>query len=141
MGQKIITRRIFLKYISKFILSFSFIFFIIRNQFEGRVFAEERIAAELKKEFPYLIFTEDTVSKFTSDYQNYYHKNIQFPLTDDIKKLFILSTDFIQNGGLTKNVSYKMFYSPYDHICYNPFTSRAKTMFPEYYHDNTEEWF
>jgi hypothetical protein len=87
--------------------------------------SNKQIIDELRDEFEYLDIAEDVAMKFILDYKKVYNKKIRFPLSTDLKKIFLLSTDFIHNAGLEKKVSYMVLYSPFDSPCYNPFMVRT----------------
>lgn len=47
-------------------------------------------------------------------------------LEDNVVSLYLLSTDFFQNGAdSNRPVSYLSFYDPYTAVCRNPFLDRA----------------
>ena len=85
-------------------------------------------AAQLAAQFPHLTFAEGTCEKFIDDLvkDDLVKKdqvNMSFKFQDDLLRRFLLSTDYVQNGGKTdREINYMLYYSPWSAPCYNPYT-------------------
>ncbi|HXG46492.1 MAG TPA: hypothetical protein VNO52_02625 [Methylomirabilota bacterium] len=86
---------------------------------------DRRVARALRAAFLHLDIEPEAVDRFIADYRRVYGLPFELPLDDSIKRIFLLSTDFIQHDAdESRRLRYVTIYSPYDNPCYNPFTLR-----------------
>lgn len=84
-----------------------------------------QVARELRATFRHLDLEPQAAERFIADYRLYYRQPLELPLEDSIKRIFLLSTDFVQqDADESKRIRYVAMYSPYDKPCNNPFTLR-----------------
>ncbi len=86
---------------------------------------DHQVAQELRAAFGHLDLEPLAAEKFIADYRLFYRQAFELPLDDAIKRIFLLSTDFVQQDvDESKRIHYVAIYSPYDKPCNNPFTLR-----------------
>jgi hypothetical protein len=84
--------------------------------------SDKKIARMIGQDLNHLMLREEIILQFIKDYERVYKDRITLPVSHRIKVLFLLSTDFVQNGATyEKPLNYVVIYSPYDNPCYNPF--------------------
>ena len=82
----------------------------------------------VRSAFPYLTIQSETCISFLQQYTTAYNRQIRLPLDTQTQKIFLLSTNFVQNGGNTAvPISYVSLYAPYYSPCYNPYMQRRST--------------
>lgn len=79
-------------------------------------------AALLAAQFPHLKFAEGVCEKYIDDFTEHEKANMSFNFTDDRLSRFLLSTDYVQNGGdSNREINYVVYYWPWKAACYNPY--------------------
>lgn len=83
---------------------------------------KEEKAKLLAAEFPHLKFADGVCEAFITDLVKKDKINMSFTFEPEILKRFLLSTDYVQNGGKSDRViNYTVFYWPWSAPCFNPY--------------------
>ncbi len=82
----------------------------------------EELAAELEKSFAHLRLKPGVAARFIADHKKADPYPLRVPFTDEFRKRFLLSTDFVvQRGAPEAEIDYVAYYDPYTTYCYNPY--------------------
>lgn len=83
---------------------------------------------ELLTGLPYDIKLE-VARSFVLDYMKYKRVNTTFEITEKVRHQFLLSTNIIfVIMQKSMDIKYVLYYDPYVHPCYNPFTQYAHAL-------------
>jgi hypothetical protein len=90
--------------------------------YRGWLSSVQAKSQELLEGIPFEIEIQEA-KLFVQDYMKYTGHNAGFVVTERLKKQFLLSTNVVSViMKKTKRIQYVLYYDPYVHPCYNPFT-------------------
>lgn len=81
------------------------------------------LANALEQSFDHLRFAPGAAERFLQAYRAVEKYPLSLPLPDDLRRQFLLSTNFVQQrGDVSREMDFVALYSPYHSPCYNPYT-------------------
>jgi hypothetical protein len=104
--------------------------FLLKNSYtyDGWFTSVNSKSKELLMGLPYDIKLE-VAQSFVLDYMKYRGVNTTFEITEKVRQQFLLSTSIIfVLMQKSKDIKYVLYYDPYIHPCYNPYTQYAHAL-------------